>query len=50
MCNIIWLKVMLDASDVVRLCGVYGIYEIINAVSVYLSGISHDIQNQDDMN
>ena len=55
MCNIIWLKVaLLDAKEIVRyiikiidvLSGcVYGIYEVVNAVSVHLCGISSDIQD-----
>ena len=58
MCNIIWLKVILAAKDVVRFLKIidvlsghaYGIYEVVNAVSIHLCGISSDIQDENNMN
>ena len=52
MCSIIWLKLMLaakDSGEVVKIVDVlgscmYSIYEIVNAMSIDLCGVSSDIQ------
>ena len=52
MCNIIWLKLMLVASEVVRFVeivdvlgsGTYCIYKVVDAMSIGLCGISDDVQ------
>ena len=51
MCSIIWLKLMLAAKDVVEVVEIinilrgwmHSIYEVVNAMSIYLSGVPSDV-------